>query len=363
MQIEIQIKEGEDMYKVMVAGDYMFCNLIRSSKAVKEFSSNIDLSRTSNKIETILKLKENFYDLLIVDVETIEDQDMSLLQLCRNEKLCPCTIIIDNGLNFSKTRQAFILGAFDYLIKPIDENMLSDTLKRGFTVADKNNRISFIEKSMIAAVSNGDIKTVEKELSLFFTYVADFYNGNMANIGSIILKASSRIYRAVKSCYHWIDQFVDDYEDCKKIFLSCGNLALLFQVFEKHIREMVNAINMLVNVSKNKMIKKVCEYTIEHCDEKITLTQVAQNCFVNKTYLSHTFKLETGISFVDYVTLVKIRRAQKLLKGGELKIFEVASLLGFSDTGYFSKKFKQVQGISPNKFKDKIQQNLNIFPA
>jgi AraC-like DNA-binding protein len=67
------------------------------------------------------------------------------------------------------------------------------------------------------------------------------------------------------------------------------------------------------------------------------------------------FKAETGISFVDYISLVKMARAKLLFLEGRWKVFEISSMLGFSETGYFCKIFKKTQGITPNQYKAKLK--------
>ena len=73
---------------------------------------------------------------------------------------------------------------------------------------------------------------------------------------------------------------------------------------------------------------------------------------MNKSYLSHAFKLETGMSFVDYISLVKMTRAKKLIAENDLMIFEVAKRIGFDDADYFCRKFKSVTGTTPKTYRE-----------
>lgn len=88
---------------------------------------------------------------------------------------------------------------------------------------------------------------------------------------------------------------------------------------------------------------------------EINLSDMAKIHSVSPEHLSRTFKRETGFGFSEYVTLVRLQRAEYLLKNEPGKsICEVAYAAGFNDSNYFSDKFKRFYGVSPSRFKSKI---------
>jgi len=66
------------------------------------------------------------------------------------------------------------------------------------------------------------------------------------------------------------------------------------------------------------------------------------------------FKEGTGQTFVEYLTAFRINEAKKLLKKTDMKGYEVAEAVGFSDSGYFSITFKKLTGITPMEFRRKL---------
>ena len=69
---------------------------------------------------------------------------------------------------------------------------------------------------------------------------------------------------------------------------------------------------------------------------------------------SRLFKKETGLGFSKYLNSLRLQYAEQLLKSAEGKnITRVAESCGFDDSNYFSKKFKEVYGISPKKVQRK----------
>ena len=73
---------------------------------------------------------------------------------------------------------------------------------------------------------------------------------------------------------------------------------------------------------------------------------------VSAEHLSRSFKRETGFGFKEYITLLRLKNAEELLKTRKnMSISEIAFLCGFNDSNYFSDKFKRTYGISPLNFR------------
>jgi len=63
------------------------------------------------------------------------------------------------------------------------------------------------------------------------------------------------------------------------------------------------------------------------------------------------FREGTGETFLDYLNLVRIRKAEELLLQSNLSIYEVAYQVGFNSTNYFSKLFKRIAGKQPSEYR------------
>lgn len=91
-----------------------------------------------------------------------------------------------------------------------------------------------------------------------------------------------------------------------------------------------------------------------HCD--ITLSRTAREHSISPEHLSRIFKKETGLSFHEYLTSIRLKEAERLLKLEEKKsVSEIAFSCGFNDSNYFSHKFKTVYGLSPLQFQKRCR--------
>ncbi len=97
-----------------------------------------------------------------------------------------------------------------------------------------------------------------------------------------------------------------------------------------------------------KEIVKVIGYVKDNLKEDLGVATAARLVHMSESYFSHLFKMEMGISFVDYVNRLRIEKARELLAGTDLKIYEVAYAVGIDNPNYFSVLFKKLMGRSPN---------------
>ncbi|MED1562477.1 hypothetical protein AJ85_02350 [Alkalihalobacillus alcalophilus ATCC 27647 = CGMCC 1.3604] len=89
------------------------------------------------------------------------------------------------------------------------------------------------------------------------------------------------------------------------------------------------------------IVESVRQYMDEHYGSEISLSSLSEMFHINSAYLSELFKNQVGENFSDYLTNVRMEKAQTFLKERQLKIIDVANLVGFSNSGYFSTVFKK----------------------
>lgn len=103
----------------------------------------------------------------------------------------------------------------------------------------------------------------------------------------------------------------------------------------------------------NTLIDDIVKYIGENFTSDIKLSTVAKLKSVSPEHLSRTFKACIGNGFNEYVTLLRLRHAEDMIKNNpEKTISEIAYECGFNDGNYFSYKFKKMYGISPIKARE-----------
>nr|WP_249316549.1 AraC family transcriptional regulator [Bacillus sp. FJAT-50079] len=87
--------------------------------------------------------------------------------------------------------------------------------------------------------------------------------------------------------------------------------------------------------------------------ENITIKKLADHVYLNPTYFCEYFKAQTGDTVLNYVTKKRLHEAKELLEKTDLKIYDVATRVGYQDTKYFSRLFKQWTNQSPSQYREK----------
>ncbi|MBC6309626.1 AraC family transcriptional regulator [Listeria sp. FSL L7-1582] len=97
-------------------------------------------------------------------------------------------------------------------------------------------------------------------------------------------------------------------------------------------------------------VEKVIAYMRLHIQQNVTLTELADLVQLSPTYLSRIFKETTGYSVIAFFNKMKVDSAKELMMDGVKKVKDIARQLGFSDEFYFSRLFKQLEGVSPTEY-------------
>ena len=86
-------------------------------------------------------------------------------------------------------------------------------------------------------------------------------------------------------------------------------------------------------------------------DGDLSVETLCSYLHLSPTYFSTLFKREVGMSFIAYLTEVRMERAAQLLRETEEKTYLIAEQTGYTDPNYFSYVFKRRFGVSPSKFR------------
>lgn len=104
--------------------------------------------------------------------------------------------------------------------------------------------------------------------------------------------------------------------------------------------------------STNSITEKAKKYIEENYDNSsLSVEDLCKHLNVSATYFSVMFKKELGMSFVSYLTKVRLAHAVELLDHTDDKSYMIAEKVGYTEANYFSYVFKKQYGVSPTKYK------------
>ena len=134
---------------------------------------------------------------------------------------------------------------------------------------------------------------------------------------------------------------------------------LLFRVLERnytlgnfiYISQVLSLILSEVYF-REKMDESTTQDMYQNLKKNLTLSDISQEVQLSKSYLNTIFKTQTGKSPVEFFIHLKMQEACKLLKSGQMYVYEAAAALGYEDQYYFSRIFKKVVGVSPRDYQN-----------
>lgn len=124
------------------------------------------------------------------------------------------------------------------------------------------------------------------------------------------------------------------------------------------LRYRVYELSELLNAKKKKknwkLVQDIADDVKRRLHENITLKDVAEKYSFSPNYLGQIFKEEMNMNFSDYVSMLRMEKAGELLAGTNLKVYEVAHLIGYRYLPYFSRQFKDYHGKTPLEYRRKL---------
>lgn len=145
-----------------------------------------------------------------------------------------------------------------------------------------------------------------------------------------------------------------DFQTMTTVFSSVDHTkAYLQNVFD-------TAIDLRDAVSRKKyssLLKDARTYIEQNYDnEEISLNTVAASVNLSPNHFSTIFNQETGQTFIEFLTSVRMEKAKELLRGSSMKMSEIAYAVGYKDAHYFSYLFKKTQECTPREYRSQAQE-------
>lgn len=343
------------MYRTLLVDDRdIFILELKRLKIWGEASGFQVAGRASNGMEALQMLRTNHYDLTITDIRMPKFDGIRLLQTIKKEKLCPCVVLVSEYSEFEYARRGLVLGAFDYLVKPVETCNLVPLLTRvagllGMPEAAELPAFYPIaeEKSILALIGDADAR-----IPALFESAA---NGVLQLLGDDLACAASinrRLYLNIVSAfferYNWLHLYA-----ARRSFVE-GETVETPAVFRESLEHLVKIVQNLLPGKAQGVLHNICQFIAENPESPVNLSAISDNFYINPTYLSNTFRQKTGMRFNDYVTSVRMARARYLLEHSDKKAYEIGNCLGYSDTDYFNKLFKKHYGQTPSEYRHAV---------
>ncbi|MEK4046669.1 response regulator [Paenibacillus sp. FSL H8-0048] len=101
----------------------------------------------------------------------------------------------------------------------------------------------------------------------------------------------------------------------------------------------------------SRLVQEIREYLDRNYAQEMTLQHIAERFFISRENVSRKFKQVTGENLSDYLTGLRVEKAKTLLQNTNLRLSQIAELVGYEDEKYFSRVFKKTAGLTPREYR------------
>lgn len=392
-------------YKVLIADDE---RVIREGMATlidwNLFGFSV-CGLAANGIEALEMVAEAKPDLMLVDIQMPHLSGLLLIE--RAKAIAPDLefIIITGHDEFDFARQAINLGVRDYLLKPVKEHRLLESVERirkemdrqrqsrvqyDFAMSQLQKNMTVLRDQFLQQLISGQLVQEEiDELLAFHDLHREFDH--------FCLLRQSRQSR-LASHGEWDRQllrfaiqniFEEKLAECGPFVCTADTQYNLFALVKidspkawQHLsRSVAEAMRQTLDLDirldqagfgqdwtaiadcyerwtheqarpANPLTERAITFIANHySDPELTFRRLCEALFVSSSYLSKIFKQDTHETFVDYLAKFRIQKSLQLLANPEIRMYEIASQVGYKSQQYFSAAFKKILGVSPSEYR------------
>ncbi len=183
------------------------------------------------------------------------------------------------------------------------------------------------------------------------------YNNSNEIIDSIMEKADSFIKNKINMYVLETTEEVWKLRDQSNLVRNVEEKRLTNMPPKKYLLNNETKLSEIFKIDNNpsndiNVIKLAKEYIINNFNKNITLKDVADEVFLSQNYLSELFKKEMGEGFYEFLSNYRIKKSKEILITTNLKVYEVAKMVGYNDSISFGRAFKKITGTTPNNFRN-----------
>ena len=371
---------------------------------------NIEIVGEAEDGEIALEvIKEKKPDIILLDINMPFLNGLNLLQKLKDINNKSIVIIISGYDDFSYAQKALQFNVFDYILKPVNKKSMEEIITKAVNklneMEKENNYLEWINKQL-----NENMDVLKK--TFFSEWLnnklsdeevlkeMEFFNIDFGkNIGVIVIKLVDKLNIeiidkkwntellefAIANLLN--DKFKESnvkfiFDDDKKNIILVSKIDDMFEwitlgnelevEISKYLKcnviiEQANVssgilkikdiyLKIINNVNEKKKCSPMALLTIKYIEENyysndLNINDISDKLEVTSSYLSKLLKKETGLSFIDYLTNIRIKKAMYIMEDPTIKIYDVAELVGYSNQHYFCRAFKRVVGFSPTEYK------------
>ncbi len=283
-------------------------------------------------------LRERF-DVLFLDLYLSGMDSLELLRRCRGERLCGAIVLTSEVPSFSYAQQGILYGVSAYLLRPLQPEEVDSVLRRlqdaGTPGEERRMRDAAARVLERFRTRNG--------VDRFFQIGQELIRPDATAVESAIWwrRFCEMVLEEAFQRYPWLALYHHPDEFRSPDFVEESDREMVLHFCRRTLEKLSAILDELFPQVRSQEMENILLLLLGSIDENIQQKDVAERWFITKSALSTRFQRNLGISYREYMTRLKIRRGQYLLRHTDIRPRDVAARLGYRDSGHFARLFLQ----------------------
>jgi two-component system response regulator YesN len=311
----------------------------------------------TNGQEALDMINSEAFDLILTDINLPICDGLQLLKKIHKDNQPPLVVFISDTISFSYAREGFIYGAFDYLPKPVNTEAMKTLFNRASKELEKFKKQSsqtqlYFAPEKINSIINGVINQKPHVLDDFGNMLNDLYkdSDNTHQPDFVANKLYTTIVEGIYKTEDWLNLYLPQDFHRQIDYLVLHNLNDYITYYQRKLNFLYNLIAQLSPKFTDETLTKVYSYMLRNPEDDLKLTSVSKRFYLNHTYLSNLFSQKSNVRYSQFVTLIKLKRAEYLINYTSIPLMDIAEQLGYKDYHYFTNLYRNIIGKAPSDY-------------
>lgn len=339
-------------------------------------------------------------EIILTDVKMPKDNGIDLIEWLSANAYPGKVIMISGFDDYSYMRKALQHGCFDYLMKPVEDQLLNEALAGAVNAWKQeeeerhNIESGFYEEVKlfrlnreITSACNGESfdsneiasslpKADEYEFTLMYFYQShhsepyiqqlscELEARILGNAFTLQNDPHISVILSVQGQFFEVEEWITQHFDIPVRLVSGHPIRSLMEITSSFqsaqwsmAEQNFRAIHRLADFDDVRRMQDIVTFVEEHYMEELSLDKLSTRFFLSREHISRRFKQQVGMTLSSYVIQLRINQAKQWLKETDEKMYSIALKLGYQDEIYFSKLFKKNVGMTPVEYRNAEKMN------
>lgn len=271
-----------------------------------------------------------------------------------------CSLNITIGIGRPVSRLGDVKGSYREACKAAEYKFFMGTNQiinyldiTGVTVEDNALDIDDITKKILSSMELCDRDSLNGSIGRLFDHLKSGGLNSNSYTRNVCINLLARTSILLMEMHESYDRIFGKETLIWEKITRFDNLFDIRQWMKNILNTVLDYLSERKEGNNKKIISEILKTIEENYSKNLTIMDISNEVYLSPNYISIIFKKEMGENFTDYLVRFRLEKARKMLRETSLKVYQIGSMVGYSNISYFCSVFKNFYGVSPGDYREK----------